>query len=112
MYYTSSKLAHDITITTDDRWGYPKSRRPSSETDFIDDDSDEISEFNLVIYLKIYLFLLQTHSEEKEEYSLAVQMPKVMEKKLSFVCKQRNIASKATNSCCNLCVLNGPKVQR
>ena len=33
---------------------------------------------------------MHIHSEEKEEYLLAVQRPKVMEKKLSSVCKPMN----------------------
>ena len=44
----------------------------------------------LWFWLKFTFILLQTHFEQKEEHQLAVQKPKVREKKLSFVCKTKN----------------------
>ena len=40
--------------------------------------------------IKFISILLQTHSEEKKEYLLAVLRPKVMEKQLSSVCRSTN----------------------
>ena len=37
-------------------------------TDSVDDNSDEVLELSPVILVKIYLYLLQTHSEEEEKH--------------------------------------------
>ena len=128
-YNTSSKFAHYITIEFggkkiksisgrhNDRW-FPKRHsivRTSWQTDFIDDVSDEIPELTLWFSLKLTCILLQTHSEENEEYSLAVQRQNVI--KLSSVCKSANyyifiLQEPQAHALAHICVLNGPKVQR